>query len=456
MKIPASKVPAQVWADRARRRADLDEVESMLLSSWDDSKQVYRIGKELWDELRIDEADEVPVDALLRLPKQVYRIGKELWDELRIDEADEVPVDALLRLPYGCIFIERRWVDEYEQLLTDDMADTWGEASCYVTRYYEGCFCWVEGRTLFVDSLTHHCEMRHTDDYGSDVAEVREASCYVTRYYEGCFCWVEGRTLFVDSLTHHCEMRHTDDYGSDVAEVRRGMRMWIDTIELPIDEGTSLERWYSEELNVVRKANESMSYACEITDEELLMTAHSHSYLLEHILGSLLYISSKEADVRTVYVPQKNQSRKSRQTDCTVHDVGFRILLEHILGSLLYISSKEADVRTVYVPQKNQSRKSRQTDCTVHDVGFRIAPQLAEVRRVYELEAKGQDGGKTGRHVAPHVRRGHWHGYWTGPRENPTGLEIKWVAPTVVNASRGELGGTVHEVGDRDGDFMLK
>lgn len=63
MKIPASKVPAQVWADRARRRADLDEVESMLLSSWDDSKQVYRIGKELWDELRIDEADEVPVDA---------------------------------------------------------------------------------------------------------------------------------------------------------------------------------------------------------------------------------------------------------------------------------------------------------------------------------------------------------------------------------------------------------
>ena len=189
----------------------------------------------------------------------------------------------------------------------------------------------------------------------------------------------------------------------DGAEVRRGMRMWLDTIELPIDEGTSLERWYSEELNVVRKANESMSYACEITDEELLMTAHSHSYLLEHILGSLLYISSKEADVRTVYVPQKNQSRKSRQTDCTVHDVGFR-----------------------------------------------IAPQLAEVRRVYELEAKGQDGGKTGRHVAPHVRRGHWHGYWTGPRENPTGLEIKWVAPTVVNASRGELEGTVHEVGGRD------
>lgn len=130
--------------------------------------------------------------------------------------------------------------------------------------------------------------------------------------------------------------------------------------------------------------------------------------------------------------------------------------MEKILGTLMYISSKEADVRTVYVPQKNQTRKSRQTDCTVHDVGFRVAPQLGEVRRVYEHEAKGQDGGKTGRHVAPHVRRGHWHGYWTGPRENPTGLEIKWVAPTIVNGSRGELEGTVHEVGDRDGRYTLK
>lgn len=77
MKIPASKVPAQVWADKARRRADLDEVESMLLSSWDDSKQVYRIGKELWDELRIDEADEVPVDARLLPEPERYTEGRD-------------------------------------------------------------------------------------------------------------------------------------------------------------------------------------------------------------------------------------------------------------------------------------------------------------------------------------------------------------------------------------------
>lgn len=64
-----------MWADKAMRRADLDEVESMLLSSWNDSKQVYRIGKELWDELRIDEADEVPVDAAFALRGEIEDIA---------------------------------------------------------------------------------------------------------------------------------------------------------------------------------------------------------------------------------------------------------------------------------------------------------------------------------------------------------------------------------------------
>lgn len=326
VKIPASKVPAQVWADKARRRTDLDEEESMLLSSWDRSKQVYRI-------------------------------GKELWEELRIDETDEVPADALLRLPYDCIFIERRWVDEYEELLTAAAAGVWGESRCDVTRYYEGCFCWVEGRTLFVSSLTHHCEMTHTDGYGARSAEV--------------IC---------------------------------GMQMWLDTIALPIDEGVSLARWCAERRDAVLKENEFISYACEVTDEELLA-----------------------AELEVVRADS--------------------YLLEHFLGCILYISSKEADVRTVYVPQKVQSRKGRQTDCTVHDVGFRIAPQLAEVRRVYEYDAAGSNDCRNARHVAPHVRRGHWHGYWTGPRGNPTGLEIKWLPPTVVNASRGAIEGVVHDVG---------
>ena len=101
-------------------------------------------------------------------------------------------------------------------------------------------------------------------------------------------------------------------------------------------------------------------------------------------------------------------------------------------------------MRTVYAPQKNRPKRSKQTDCTVHEVGFRIAPALAEVRRRYESHAL--ESKRSGRHMPVHVRRAHWHGYWTGPKENPTGLEIKWIAPIIVNADRGDVQGVVHQL----------
>lgn len=127
----------------------------------------------------------------------------------------------------------------------------------------------------------------------------------------------------------------------------------------------------------------------------------------------------------------------------------------NVLGSLLYIISKGADVKTVYVPEKNRPRKSKQTDCTVHEVGYTVSRHLEKVRRIYMREGadvKPVEGGgeeKAHRHVSPHVRRAHWHGYWLGKRDNPTDLVIKWIASVIVNGGNGELLGRVH-VGDGD------
>lgn len=57
MKIPASKVPAQVWADRARAHyGNLKKMEKDVLGYWEENKQVYRMNDALWDEMSIDEA----------------------------------------------------------------------------------------------------------------------------------------------------------------------------------------------------------------------------------------------------------------------------------------------------------------------------------------------------------------------------------------------------------------
>lgn len=325
MKIPASKVPAQVWADKARAHCgDLAEVERMVLENWEGSKQVYRV-------------------------------NDGLWNEMSIDEAEELPMSLLSRLPYDCLFIQHRETIEVPNI---------GDSSGVIER--EGYFCIRCEERFHIAALNSRVDVDGLSYFSAAASNNIVPMPNALDNYKNIGDCMEAATM---------DVLERADKAVRIVDTARGMFSKNDSAEM---------------------ASRAMMELMGISD------------------------------------------------------------LGNILGTLMYISSKEADVRTVYVPQKNQSRKSRQTDCTVHDVGFRVAPQLAEVRRVYEHEAKSRDGVDTGRHVAPHVRRGHWHGYWTGPRENPTGLEIKWVAPTVVNGSRGELEGTVHEVGDHDGRYTLK
>lgn len=322
MKIPASRVPAQVWADRAKSHyGDLAEPERAVLEYWEGSKQVYRV-------------------------------NDGLWNEMSIDEAEELPMSLLSRLPYDCLFIQHR--ETIEAPL-------------------------IEGSGTIISVIER----------------------------EGYFCFRDGDGFHIAALNGRVD-------GFEAAE---------NTITpLPVNLGNC----------------KNVSDCMDVADRKVSVYAERAKHLAMTMTGIAPKDNHVEFAARLMMEAQG------------VSDLG------NILGTLMYISSKEADVRTVHVPQKNQSRRSRQTDCTVHDVGFRIAPQLAEARRVYEHDAKGQADGKTGRHVAPHVRRGHWHAYWTGPRDSPTGLEIKWIAPTVVNASRGELEGTVHDAGKDDERYTVK
>lgn len=69
MKIPASKVPAQMWAEKAKAHyGGLSDVEREVLELWEGSKQVYRVNDGLWNEMSIEEAEELPMSLLNRMP----------------------------------------------------------------------------------------------------------------------------------------------------------------------------------------------------------------------------------------------------------------------------------------------------------------------------------------------------------------------------------------------------
>lgn len=57
----------------------------------------------------------------------------------------------------------------------------------------------------------------------------------------------------------------------------------------------------------------------------------------------------------------------------------------------------------------------------------------------------GLGADEAGRSVTPHLRRPHWHSYWTGPRTHPENrqLVLRYIAPVLVGVKDLDLPVTV-------------
>lgn len=130
-------------------------------------------------------------------------------------------------------------------------------------------------------------------------------------------------------------------------------------------------------------------------------------------------------------------------------------LLRGLLNLALYLASEEPDLseKPRPLPGLSQRRKDKaprvypEPDPKRIEVGWRIG---AALRRARQAEARGQGG--TGKSPQPHIRRAHWHLYWTGEgsRKDPSKArpKVRWIEPTLVGADRleGELPAVVRIV----------
>ena len=90
---------------------------------------------------------------------------------------------------------------------------------------------------------------------------------------------------------------------------------------------------------------------------------------------------------------------------------------------------------------------------SVWEVGYRIG---ASLRAAGQREETGE-----GTHAGPrpHVRRAHWHSYWTGPEAKPERRKIvlKWLSPILVNVKdAGDLVPTLHITAGNHDKVMQK
>jgi len=104
-----------------------------------------------------------------------------------------------------------------------------------------------------------------------------------------------------------------------------------------------------------------------------------------------------------------------------------------LISLLLYLCADQPEVDPGRQPGISADRPSP----TKTKQGWRWFPPVRA--RVWPIGAvigqavrDAQAAGGTGGTVRPHVRRAHWHGYWTGPRDGTRTFVYRWLPPMLV------------------------
>ncbi len=139
--------------------------------------------------------------------------------------------------------------------------------------------------------------------------------------------------------------------------------------------------------------------------------------------------------------------------------------LEPLVSVLLYLCSQNAEVRDRSERRLKPSRPSpTQTkqgprffppdQPTTWECGWRTG---AAIRAAREAENRRSSGEGTHARPRPHIRRAHWHSFWTGQKakvgvakETERKLVLHWLPPIPVNVSDdAQVVPTIHEVEKR-------
>jgi len=117
----------------------------------------------------------------------------------------------------------------------------------------------------------------------------------------------------------------------------------------------------------------------------------------------------------------------------------YESLLPGLVSLLLYLCSEEPDIIDWPPPQPRPKRTKRgwrlfpADKPTTWEVGVRLGAALRRAER-HEEPREEPATARTHARPRPHIRRAHWHGFWTGPRSDPERrqLKLRWLPPIPV------------------------
>ena len=114
--------------------------------------------------------------------------------------------------------------------------------------------------------------------------------------------------------------------------------------------------------------------------------------------------------------------------------------LRKVLQVVLYVCTINADVKP-NSEQKTITKRSttgvirdRYAEIRKWDVGVRVGSAVRKFRQTKQTNSVNTERQGSHSPKRPHIRRGHWHHYWTGKLSdvNARKLVLKWTAPIYV------------------------
>jgi hypothetical protein len=130
----------------------------------------------------------------------------------------------------------------------------------------------------------------------------------------------------------------------------------------------------------------------------------------------------------------------------------WRWLMEVMVPLVLYLCSEEPDVSRRHRPGERPRPRQPGEEAAEWSAWWEVGYRVARALRAQPAEAaEGASIPGRRRRPAPHLRRAHWHLYWTGPRNEPRVPQVRWLSPMLIGDRRGhELPPTVRKVPRED------
>lgn len=127
-------------------------------------------------------------------------------------------------------------------------------------------------------------------------------------------------------------------------------------------------------------------------------------------------------------------------------------MMNQMLQLLLYIcaanTEKEADPEheKMFRPAKGKIR-DQYKEVKIWNVGKETG---AIIRNMKHSTGSRHSVAHTGSHTPKrtHIRKGHYHHYWKGPRKGERQLILNWVAPTIINGASEDIPLTITKIGN--------